>query len=603
MTDVTAADYRVLARKYRPRSFAELIGQEALVRTFTNAFSSGRLAHAFILTGVRGVGKTTTARIIARALNCVGPDGQGGPTAEPCGACEPCVAITEDRHVDVLEMDAASRTGVADIREIIEGVRYMPAAARYKVYIIDEVHMLSNQAFNALLKTLEEPPPHVKFVFATTEIRKVPVTVLSRCQRFDLRRVGVDDLLHHLEAVAGKEGVSVEPAALRLIVRAAEGSVRDGLSLLDQAIAYAEGAVTEAEVGDILGLADRERVFDLLDRVMAGDVAGALGLLREMYDDGADPLVVMQDLLDFTHWLTRLKVVPDAGADIAVTEVEQQRGHAMADQLTLPVLARTWQMLLKGLGEARVAAAPLAAVEMVLVRLGYAADLPAPAELVRAIETGVPPRRAPVAAAPAPGAPVVAVASGGAKPAPEPADEAPPADDRTRPPEARRADGSETAPAPRARDDFAAVVAQFAERREAILHTHLINDVHLVRFENGRIEIRLDDKAPQDLANRLGACLSEWTGERWMVSVSNEEGGPTLAEQAARKAADERAAVAEHPLVKATLEAFPTGEIRAVRRRPAVVAESALPPEGAVGYDPRDDDGEGVSAADGDEEP
>ena len=254
----------------------------------------------------------------------------------------------------------------------------MPAAARYKVYVIDEVHMLSNQAFNALLKTLEEPPPHVKFVFATTEIRKVPVTVLSRCQRFDLRRVGVDDLLHHLEAVAGKEGVSVEPAALRLIVRAAEGSVRDGLSLLDQAIAYAEGAVTEAQVSDILGLADRERVFDLLDRVMAGDVAGALALLRELYDDGADPLVVMQDLLDFTHWLTRLKVVPDAGEDIAVAEVERQRGHAMADQLTLPVLARTWQMLLKGLGEARVAAAPLAAVEMVLVRLGYAADLPSP---------------------------------------------------------------------------------------------------------------------------------------------------------------------------------------------------------------------------------
>ena len=355
MTDAAQpAPYRVLARKYRPTDFAGLIGQEAMVRTLTNAIQSGRLAHAFVLTGVRGVGKTTTARIIARALNCVGPDGQGGPTIDPCGVCEHCKAIAEDRHVDVLEMDAASRTGVNDIREIIEGVRYRPTSARFKVYIIDEVHMLSTAAFNALLKTLEEPPEHVKFVFATTEIRKIPVTVLSRCQRFDLRRVDIDVLAAHFAGIVAKESAQVEEAALRLIARAADGSVRDGLSLLDQAISHGAGLVTEAQVRDMLGLADRARVFDLFELVMRGQVAPALDQIGEQYSLGADPAVVLQDMLELTHWLTRLKISPDA-ADTAGTasETERVRGRQMAQTLGMAHLTRAWQMLLKGLQETR----------------------------------------------------------------------------------------------------------------------------------------------------------------------------------------------------------------------------------------------------------
>ena len=332
--------YRVLARKYRPTNFDELIGQEAMVRTLSNAIETGRLAHAFILTGVRGVGKTTTARIIAKALNCTGPDGQGGPTITPCGVCENCKAIAESRHVDVMEMDAASRTGVDDIREIIDGVRYASTNARYKIYIIDEVHMLSRNAFNALLKTLEEPPEHVKFIFATTEIRKVPVTVLSRCQRFDLRRVSIEELSRHFKTIADKEGCEIEDVALAMIARAAEGSVRDGLSLLDQAFAHGAGKVTEEQVRDMLGLADRAQILDLYQACMKGDVAAALTMLRHQYDHGADPVVIFQDMLELTHWLTRLKVVPDAGEEVVTSEAERKLGQDMAQALSIPVLTR-----------------------------------------------------------------------------------------------------------------------------------------------------------------------------------------------------------------------------------------------------------------------
>ncbi len=381
---VVSAPYRVLARKYRPSDFAGLIGQEALVRTLTNAIAQGRLAHAFMLTGVRGVGKTTTARILARAFNCIGPDGKGGPTASPCGVCEHCTAIAEDRHVDVIEMDAASRTGVNDIRELIEGVRYRPVSARFKIYIIDEVHMLSSSAFNALLKTLEEPPEHVKFIFATTEIRKVPVTVLSRCQRFDLRRIEADKLAQHLGSIAASEGARLAPNALALIARAADGSARDGLSLLDQAITLVdqskgEAEVTEDQVRAMLGIADRTQLFELYEAVMAGRAAEALGQLRRMYEAGADPIVVLQDLLDLTHWLTRCKLTPDVLQQPAVPEAERKRGGALSKDLSLPVLARAWQMLLKGLGEAQYAPQPLAAVEMALIRLMHVADLPTPA--------------------------------------------------------------------------------------------------------------------------------------------------------------------------------------------------------------------------------
>ncbi|HLF58927.1 MAG TPA: DNA polymerase III subunit gamma/tau, partial [Alphaproteobacteria bacterium] len=400
----TNANYLVLARKHRPASFSGLIGQDAMVRTLKNAIATGRLAQAFILTGVRGVGKTTTARIIARALNCVGPDGTGGPTVEPCGVCEHCRSIAEDRHVDVIEMDAASRTGVDDIRELIEGVRYRPVSARYKVYIIDEVHMLSKQAFNALLKTLEEPPEHVKFIFATTEVRRVPVTVLSRCQRFDLKRVEPDVLGAHLTRIAEQEGARIAPEAVALLARAADGSVRDGLSLLDTAIAHgpSEGneAIGEDQIREMLGLADRSLVIDLFDRVMAGEIPSALDQLSSLYASGADPVVVMQDLLDVCHWLTRLKLVPGAAESPEVPAAERKRGAAMADKLSLATLARAWQMLLKGLSEVQVAPTPLAAAEMVLVRLGYAAELPNPAELVQRMAGG-----AGAAAAPGNGGP------------------------------------------------------------------------------------------------------------------------------------------------------------------------------------------------------
>ena len=383
-----APPYRVLARKYRPTSFAGLIGQEAMVRTLGNAIASGRIAHAFILSGVRGVGKTTTARIIARALNCT--HGDGGPTIDPCGACETCVAISEDRHVDVIEMDAASRTGVDDIRDRTDGVRYRPLSARYKVYILDEVHMLTRHAFNALLKTLEEPPEHVKFVFATTEIRKVPVTVLSRCQRFDLRRVEAAPLAAYLTEIAGREGAQIAPGAAALIARAADGSVRDGLSLLDQAMSLGDGEVAEARVRDMLGLADRIQVFDLFEAVMRGHIAAALEQFAGMYQVGADPATVLQDLLELTHWLTRVKLVPAAAEDPGVPEAERVRGAEMAKTLSMPALTRGWQLLLKGLGETQVAPQPLAAAEMVLVRLAFAADLPSPAALVRAARDGAP---------------------------------------------------------------------------------------------------------------------------------------------------------------------------------------------------------------------
>ncbi len=524
--------YRVLARKYRPARFADLIGQDVLVRTLTNAFAANRLAHAWLLTGVRGVGKTTTARIIARALNCVGADGSSdSPVVEPCGRCAPCVAIAADRYVDVLEMDAASRTGVDDVREIIDGARYSPSGGRFKVYIIDEVHMLSTAAFNALLKTLEEPPAHVKFVFATTEARKIPVTVLSRCQRFDLRRVEAGTLSAHLAAVAEREGAAVEPEALALVARAADGSVRDGLSLLDQAIGDAADAPVEAaKVRDMLGLADRERVFDLLERVLDGGLPRALDLLAAQHASGADPAIVLEDMLSLAHWLTRLKLTPDAAADPGLPEAERVRGRTLADKLAIAELTRCWQILLKGLAETRLAPAPLQAAEMVLVRLAHAAALPSPADLVRRLEGA---GQAPAAAAP------------------------------TSRPAGRTPAAAEPAPAsPRT---FAEVVALFAEHREALLHNHLGNDAHLVHFEPGRIELRPGAGAPADLAARAARCLERWTGERWVVGLSDRTGAPTLREQIAARIADDTKAAERDPLIGKILETFPGATISDVR--------------------------------------
>jgi DNA polymerase-3 subunit gamma/tau len=553
------AAYRVLARKYRPARFAELIGQAALVRTLTNAINLDRLAHAYMLTGVRGVGKTTTARIIARALNCIGRDGAGGPTAEPCGVCESCIAITADRHIDVIEMDAASRTGVDDMRELIDGVRYRPLGARYKIYIIDEVHMLSKHAFNALLKTLEEPPAHVVFVFATTEVRKVPITVLSRCQRFDLRRVEAEMLAAYLEDIGHREDAALTPAALALLARAADGSVRDGLSLLDQAISTfgpkGDGdGIAEDQLRDMLGLADRTRIFDLFEALMSGDIEAALGLLKESHRAGADPLVVIQDLLELVHWVTRLKIVPDAGRDMAMPEAERVRGRAAAEMLAMPALSRAWQMLLKGLGEVQAAPVPMQAAEMVLVRLAYAAELPTPGEIVAGLDDrGGGGKPAPAPADAPPGPPRAALTTGGAT-APRPT------------PEAEAHDEVEAAaPAPGSGPhSFEAVVSLFGQRREGILHNHLMGKVHLVRFEVGLIEFRPTADAPHDLANRLGQLLSEWTGRRWVVSVSGEPGMPTLNERALAASEALKSDARANPVVGAILETFPGAEITAV---------------------------------------
>ena len=556
--------YRVLARKYRPSDFTGLIGQEALVRTLSNAFATGRIAHAFMLTGVRGVGKTTTARIIARALNCIGPDGKRAePTIQPCGQCDPCITIAESRNVDVQEMDAASRTGIDDIREIIEGVRYAPASARYKVYIIDEVHMLSKQAFNGLLKTLEEPPPHVKFIFATTEIRKVPVTVLSRCQRFDLRRIDSAELASYLAGIAEKENVKIEESALALIARAAEGSARDALSLLDQAMAYGpgggDGSIKADTIRQMLGLADRGRILDLFEKVMGGKIADALNDLQGLYDSGADPLAVVQDLLEITHFLTRVKVAPSAQGFFDGGSGEARRAGELAAKLSVASLTRAWQMLLKGLFEVRDATRPILACEMALIRLAYAAELPPTDKLVRDIlDNGVTPR--------APGAPSSAPRGPTASSSAAPRMQAAP----------QPAPSTESAPVMKGLEDIAALAAA---NHAPVLKVHIENDVHLVKLEQGHLEFRPGPRAPRTLAGDLQQKLRDWTGIRWSVSISNEQGALTLAEQKKSAKAARIESVMQAPLVRAVLDRFPGAEIVAVRdvEAPVVYAPDAPP--------------------------
>jgi len=550
--------YRVLARKYRPSDFTGLIGQEALVRTLSNAFATGRIAHAFMLTGVRGVGKTTTARIIARALNCIGPDGKRTePTIHPCGVCDPCVTIAESRNVDVQEMDAASNNGVDEVRQIIDAVRYAPASSRYKVYILDEVHMLSKPAFNAILKTLEEPPPHVKFIFATTEIRKVPVTVLSRCQRFDLRRIESGELAAYLGQIAAKENVEIEEGALALIARAAEGSARDALSLLDQAIAHNESGTITAEImRGMLGLADRGRVLDLFEKIMGGDVPAALSDVGALYDSGADPLAVMQDLMEITHFLTRLKVAPSAQGFFDGASGEAKRAADLAAKLSVPSLTRAWQLLLKGLFEVRDATRPIAACEMALIRLAYAAELPPTDKLVKDILDGG--GIAPRGPAPSGGA----SSGGGRGPAasavaqPRPVAQAVP----------------DTVPAMRGLEDIALLAAK---NGAPVLKVHIENDMHLVKLEAGHLEFRPSPRAPRSLAGDLQQKLRDWTGARWTVSISNQPGQPTLAEQKRNAKAARIESVMQAPLVRAVLDRFPGAEIVAVRD---VEAQEVAPP-------------------------
>ena len=575
--------YRVLARKYRPSSFDDLIGQDAMVRTVSNAFETGRIPQAWILTGVRGVGKTTTARILARALNYEMPDGSvKGPTIHMPVPGVHCQAIMESRHMDVLEMDAASHTGVDDVRQINDSVRYAPASARYKVYIIDEVHMLSTPAFNAFLKTLEEPPEHAKFVFATTEIRKVPVTVLSRCQRFDLRRVEADVLMGHLANIATKEGVEVEPEALGIIARAAEGSVRDSLSLFDQAIAHAAGVVRADAVRQMLGLADRTRVIDLFDSLVRGDIAGAFKEFREQYDTGADPIVVLSDLAEFVNFVTRVKIVPATADNVAFGETERLRARDFASKLSMRVLSRMWQMLLKGIAEVQAATRPAAAAEMVLVRIAYVADMPTPDEAIRMLEPnggasaviagGAVPSRA------TPAAGVSSMQSSPARAASAPRSGA---EASARPQMMAPVSDAQPAPAALRIASFPELVALAGEKRDLLTKAALEADVRLVRIEDGRLEVTLERSAARTLINDLSRKLEQWTGRRWTVIVSNETGQPTLRSQSEVERNQRERAAESDPRVKEVLARFPGARVVEVRKL------APEPPESdASGEDP-----------------
>ncbi len=571
--------YQVLARKYRPATFADLIGQEAMVRTLKNAFAASRIAHAFVMTGVRGVGKTTTARIIAKGLNCVGADGKGGATTEPCLVCEHCVAIAEGRHVDVMEMDAASRTGVGDIREIIESVHYRAASARYKVYIIDEVHMLSTSAFNALLKTLEEPPAHVKFIFATTEIRKVPVTVLSRCQRFDLKRIEPEVMMAHLARVAGLESATLAHDAMALITRAAEGSVRDAMSLMDQAIAHGAGETSAEQVRAMLGLADRGRVLDLFEMILKGEAAEALTELGSQYADGADPMAVLRDLAEITHWISVIKITPDAAADPTVPPEEQARGQGFASAIPMRVLTRLWQMLLKALEEVAQAPNAMMAAEMAVIRLTHVADLPDPETLLKRISKG-----------PATSAQGSGGASGGPSGGPSaqlasatgwamggtPARSGP-----------RSASGGRAAVAVAASAEtglarfarFEDVIELIARMRDQVLKMDVESHVRLVSYSPGRIEFEPTPDAPRDLAARLQTRLQGWTGARWGVSLVSSGGAPTHEELKNAAFTAARAEALDNPVVQAILSAFPKAEIEEIETAEALAAAAA---EGAL---------------------
>ncbi|MEM6901812.1 MAG: DNA polymerase III subunit gamma/tau [Pseudomonadota bacterium] len=567
-----AAGYRVLARKYRPQSFDTLIGQEALVRTLRNAIASGRIHHGYMLTGVRGVGKTTTARLIARALNYVGPDGTGEATVGATDDCPVCQAIAEGRHVDVIEMDAASNTGVDDIREVIDGARYAPTEARYKVYIIDEVHMLSKNAFNALLKTLEEPPPSVIFIFATTEIRKVPVTVLSRCMRFDLRRVPAELLLEHFANIAEKESVSVEAEALALIARAADGSVRDGLSLLDQAIALGDGkSVSAEEVRDMLGLADRQLIFDLMEAAVAGNAEKALETYGMLHNAGAEGVTVIQDMLELVHFITRCALVPTAAKGADVPEAEATRAAAMAEQLAMPALTRMWQILMTGLGEVQRAPEPYMAAEMVILRLCHSAGMPDPSDLIKRLtEAGLSTSKPAPAAAPTTGGPSAnqnapqpitnprpAQLSGGnaaAALAPKPT------------PKHTALPAAQTVAAPSlqplaAPDSFAAAVALLGTHDELRLEAEFKLDARLVAFAEGRIELEDNGAISANQAVKFARFLHDKTGSPWAVELVNRPGAQPLRFDEKAAEAAELKAIRQHPLVAAVLEAFPDATI------------------------------------------
>lgn len=593
--------YRVLARKYRPKTFEDLVGQEPMVQTLENAFETGRIAQAWMLTGVRGVGKTTTARILARGLNYEVPGEADRPTVRLDREGAHCKAIMEGRHVDVIEMDAASHTGISDIREIIDAARYRPATARYKVYIIDEVHMLSNAAFNGLLKTLEEPPEHVKFIFATTEIRKVPITVLSRCQRFDLRRIEQSKLIGLLRRISDAEGIAISDDALLLIARAGEGSARDSLSLLDQAMAHGTGAIEADDLRQMLGLADRARVIDLFGHLMAGRIEDALAELQAQYEVGADPAIVLTDLADFTHLVTRMKVAPKSADEASVTEAERARGREFADAISIRLLSRAWQILLKGVQEVQASSKPLAAADMVLVRLAYAADLPDPGDLLAQVKDG----RNPFASGPVQsgdtntttgpsggGAQAMAVgmprSSAGQSPGTE--GNGPAMQGAVRPQLATiqgGMPGQQVAPDVRPREEAPQqpayslktlhdCVALASEKRDIPMKVAIQRQMRLVKFEPGKIEIQPTDDAPADIAGEFGRKLLEWTGQRWFVVVSREHGRPTIHEEQEANQQQLLSDAKSHPTVAALLARFPGARVVDVKVQVTEEDEAAM---------------------------
>ncbi len=589
--------YRVLARKYRPKDFSDLmVGQEPMVKTLTNAFETGRIAQAYMLTGVRGVGKTTTARILARALNYK-TDAIDKPTIDLREPGEHCQAIMDGRHVDVIEMDAASHTGIDDIREIIEQVRYRPVSARYKVYIIDEVHMLSTQAFNGLLKTLEEPPEHVKFIFATTEIRKVPITVLSRCQRFDLRRISASDLVGLFSTIAGKEGISAEAEALSMIARAAEGSARDGLSLMDQAIAHGAGVIEAGTVRTMLGLADRARVTDLFGLIVKGDAAGALKEFESQYEAGANPVAVLNDLADFTHLVTRIKYIPEAANDPAISEAERTKGAEFAGSVAVTALSRIWQMLLKGVAETETSSRPYSAAEMVLIRLSHAASLPSPEDAARRLADleagGTPNGTMAPGAGPRGGvsggnggtttsavSQTVMSGASGMSGAPVASLRAVPRPESIEMPQVRPEATRAEAPQPLVKiASLEDIVDLASKNRDAKLKAQIRHNVHLVRLEPGRLEISLSTDAPRALVNDLSTRLQQWTGIRWMVILSREQGAPTLEQSDAQERENHILDAKADPDIAAILERFPGAKITDVRisRQAAETDEAEMP--------------------------
>ena len=569
MSDTTNQSYQVLARKYRPETFADLVGQDAMVRTLKNAFAADRIAQAYIMTGIRGTGKTTTARIIAKGMNCIGPNGQGGPTTDPCGVCEHCSAIIEGRHVDVMELDAASRTGVDDIREIIDSVHYRAASARYKIYIIDEVHMLSTNAFNALLKTLEEPPAHVKFIFATTEIRKVPVTVLSRCQRFDLRRIEPEVMIALMRKIALAESAEITDDALALITRAAEGSARDATSLLDQAISHGAGETTADQVRAMLGLADRGRVLDLFEAIMRGDASVALAELGAQYSDGADPMAIMRDLAEITHWISVVKITPDAADDPTVSPDERARGATLSEQLAMRVLTRMWQMLLKALDEVAQAPNSMMAAEMAIIRLTHVADLPSPEELVKKLQNSSPPAMPPSGGVSVNNTgPLANAQSNGAV-----------TSGPTGGPTAALGSAQpvmETVSALAHYATFDAVVDLVRSQRDVKLLVEVESCIRLVSYQPGRIEFTPTSDAPSDLSQRLGGALQRWTGARWAIILSNTGTESTIAED--RSAAEDaiKAEAKQHPLMQAAMASFPNAKIIDIRTAAEITADAEL---------------------------